>query len=318
MCGRTACTLAPDDVCQACCYGDRASGKKQMPVWRDAPGGQQYYPSHNIAPGSHTPVLISSQHYPSELSEMTARVVQPMKWGLTPSWHKGDPMKMEYETTNCRAEGMLTKKTYRAPLDKGRRCVVLADGFFEWKRDQKVKQPYFISFSKDSASTVKKEDIVVKHEDDELKHNVEDSDKRLLTMAGVFDIWKPPDGGAPIFSYSVITVKSSPAMSWIHDRMPAILTTDEEIEDWLNFSTVPLVKASKLIRPVECVSMYPVSTIVNNSRNKSPDCTKPIDLQKSTKTASSNFMMNWLKPKTKSDVKTDEPDVKKIKHENTD
>lgn len=51
-----------------------------------------------------------------------------MKWGLTPSWHKGDPYKIPYETNNCRAEGMLEKRTYKVPLQKGYRCVILADG----------------------------------------------------------------------------------------------------------------------------------------------------------------------------------------------
>ena len=57
-----------------------------------------------------------------------------MKWGLVPPWHKGDPNKLEYETNNCRAEGMLTKRTYKNPLEKGNRCVVLADGWVEWFR----------------------------------------------------------------------------------------------------------------------------------------------------------------------------------------
>ncbi len=55
-----------------------------------------------------------------------------MKWGLTPSWHKGDPYKVEYETNNCRAEGMLMKRTYKVPLEKGRRCVILAEGYIEY------------------------------------------------------------------------------------------------------------------------------------------------------------------------------------------
>lgn len=74
-------------------------------------------------------MIISSQHYLGELDKLTERVVQPMRWGLVPSWHKGDPKNVGYETNNCRAEGMLEKKTYKVPLEKGRRCVVLADGY---------------------------------------------------------------------------------------------------------------------------------------------------------------------------------------------
>ncbi|XP_033730189.1 abasic site processing protein HMCES-like [Pecten maximus] len=394
MCGRTACTLAPDDVCQACNYHDR-KGEAQKPMWRDPPGGQQYYPSYNVSPGSHTPVLLSSKHYFGELEGLSDRVIQPMMWGLVPSWHKGDPKKVSYETNNCRAEGMLEKRTYKVPLEKGRRCVVLADGFFEWKRDKDKKQPYFIYFPKSSSCTasdanggIKKEvkmedsdwpDIKEESTDErteylsrecgdldkvvdnktsqdkedfrqksELKTEIKMepssdfpqnvklesdsfsdipdhcdrddldkkcqnfvnkegndgtgeavlSNKRLLTMAGVFDIWSPPDGAPPLYTYSVITVASSAAMDWLHHRMPAILTSEEEVNDWLDFGDVPLLKAVKNIRPVECIQLHPVSNVVNNSRNKTPDCVEPVDLRRPKQSASSNLMMSWLsKPK---------------------
>ncbi|KAL3870523.1 hypothetical protein ACJMK2_038578, partial [Sinanodonta woodiana] len=303
MCGRTACTLAPDDVCRACQFKDK-QGKSFQPLWRDAPGSMQYYPSYNIAPGAHTPVLISSKHYEAELGEITPRIIQPMRWGLIPSWHKGAMAEKTYETNNCRAESMLQKQTYKVPLQKGQRCVVLSDGFFEWKRSKDSKQPYFIYFpqdpppgspdfkmglSQDNADfktandncnfqiksktmSVIKEEITtmtgikgeIKTEHDQssdaidsklkevvIKKEIQDpiidgndpkSLPRLLTVAGVFDIWNPRDGSEPVFSYSVITVDASPAMSWIHDRMPAILTSDEEIEEWLDFGNVPITK----------------------------------------------------------------------------
>ncbi|KAK3605852.1 hypothetical protein CHS0354_017756 [Potamilus streckersoni] len=385
MCGRTACTLAPDDVCKACQFKNK-QGKSIQPMWRDAPGSMQYYPSYNIAPGAHTPVLISSKHYEAELEEITPRIVQPMRWGLIPSWHKGAMAEKTYETNNCRAESMLQKQTYRVPLQKGQRCVVLADGFFEWKRSKDSKQPYFIYFPQDpppgssdfkmglsSSHSQDKADFKTAKDDcnlqiksemktgiteeikiktgiteeikiktgikEEIKKNtgiteeiktecgqsadsidsklkeiavkkeiqdpkMDGSDQkflpRLLTVAGVFDVWNPPDGSEQVYSYSVITVDASPAMSWIHDRMPAILTTDEEIEEWLDYGNIAISKAVKLIRPVECIQLHPVSTVVNNSRNKTPECVMPIDLSKPKKSASSSMMMNWLskgKPK---------------------
>lgn len=380
MCGRTACTLAPDDVCKACSYND-GKGKTKKPLWRDAPGGHQYYPSYNVSPGSHTPVLLSSKHYPGELEGISDQIIQPMMWGLVPSWHKGDPKKVSYETNNCRAEGMLEKRTFKTPLDKGRRCVVLADGFFEWKRDKNQKQPYFIYFPSSSTGTAKTNDFRIKEEvknsdsdwtdlkkepcdwlevksepGENTVHNVPDSkgqpdkkeldpntvaavsgvkdvkdsieikteikmessdsveeaildtefpdgendskSQRLLTMAGVFDIWKPPDGAPPLYSYSIITVAASAAMDWLHHRMPAILTSQVEINDWLDFGEVPLSMAVNSIRPVECIQLHPVSTVVNNSRNKTPDCVEPVDLKKPKLSASSNLMMSWLsKPK---------------------
>lgn len=304
----------------------------------------------------------------------TERVVQPMQWGLIPSWHKGSPKKVSYETNNCRSESMLEKPTYKVPLQRGRRCVVLADGFFEWKRDQAKKQPYFIYFpdkkdtdereTNSSCLKVKKEEngVSVKSERDsnlgivkEEKENLEqeggsecpadtsslnpadvllkkeiktelngtDKDhqahtgggetKRLMTMAGVFDVWKSSDGSPPVLSYSVITVESSPAMMKVHHRMPALLLTDKEVQEWLDSENVPLEKAVKNIRATEEIQMHPVSDIVNNSRNKSPDCTKPIDLTKPKSTPSSNLMMKWLSKGKKE--QSNEPLSKRIKTE---
>lgn len=363
MCGRTACTLAPDDIVRACTFRNR-QGRHQRPVWKDAPGGQQYYPSYNIAPASHTPVLVSSKHFP-ELETLSERVVQPMKWGLVPKWHKGDPNKLDYETNNCRAEGMLTKKTYKTSLERGNRCVILADGFFEWKRSKEGKQPYFIYFPQDSqdqkpadvkpgltshpdeadlvphTSTERKTkrkatDIKPDRDSSEqpvktepqdhdqshqtIKNESDDNDdtewtgKRLLTMAGVFEIWHPADGSEPMYSYSVITVNASPAMAWIHNRMPAILSSDEEIHNWLEYEEVPLAKAVQLIVPKECITSHMVSSVVNNSRNKAPECIELYNPKEVKKTASSNLMMNWLnKAKPSPRKEQTEPDIKKPK-----
>ncbi|XP_076436938.1 abasic site processing protein HMCES-like [Babylonia areolata] len=378
MCGRTACTLAPDDVVRACTFRNR-QGKTRRPVWKDPPGGQQYYPCYNVAPTAHTPVLLSSKHYPGELESFSERVVQPMKWGLVPPWHKGDPYKLEYETNNCRAEGMLTKRTYKTPLEKGKRCVILADGFFEWKRGPEGKQPYFIYFPQKSATSqpdskpakpdlkpslqaqvkrepldtkpdlrepdptsvtcrvkqepvdneagpqkrdhespvsarIKQEPTDIKPDPDAdlgmVKEEVKETDltadtedeewqgKRLLTIAGVFDVWQPPDGSPPLYSYSVITVASSPVMAGIHHRMPAILSTEEEVSAWLDFAEVPLTQAVKVIHPIDTISMHMVSPVVNNSRNKSPECVQQYNPKVVKKTASSSLMMNWLKKKT--------------------
>ncbi|XP_076091682.1 abasic site processing protein HMCES-like isoform X1 [Mytilus galloprovincialis] len=297
--------LEPDDICKSCSFKSKTTGKgRQQPVWRDPPGGQKYYPSYNVAPGSHTPVLISSQHYQGELDTITERVIQPMRWGLVPSWHKGDPTNVGYETNNCRAEGMLEKKTYKVPLEKGRRCVVLADGFYEWKRDQGKKQPYFIYSPQETWVKKENSDLEVKKEPidpdqnfnvKEVKHEEETevTERKLLMMAGVFDVWHPPDNSAPVYSYSVITVESSPAMSWIHHRMPAILTNDAEIDEWINFAEVPLRGAVQNIRPTLSLQMHPVTTAMGNSRYKSPDCVQSVDLKK-PKAPVNSLMKNWL------------------------
>ncbi|RUS84866.1 hypothetical protein EGW08_007407, partial [Elysia chlorotica] len=427
MCGRTACALAPDEVVRACSYKDR-HGKRKKPSWVDAPGGQKYTPAYNVAPGCFTPVLLSGKHLSTRTAQLDGqslhgipdRVVMPMKWGLVPPWHQGDPNKVPYETNNCRAEGMLEKKTFKVPLMRGNRCVILAEGFFEWKTSKDGKQPYYFYFSQNhlKSSPVKNEvytlpsDKMVKSEKigsteqtykdrkplnpdlllnnpsnkvqlrtadfksspfspennnttsksfhqvkkeveltsntiksecfsergsyDESSRNIEitsisekrltdqsycevsrtdDTDidsikereceegeslstacdgQRLLTMAGVFDVWKADENAPPLYSYSVITVSSSQDMDWCHHRMPAILSTEEEVQNWLDFSSLPLSKATSLIKPKVCLTHHAVSKQVNNSRYQAADSVKPVQVGKQIATPGSKFMQQWL------------------------
>ncbi|XP_005992610.1 abasic site processing protein HMCES [Latimeria chalumnae] len=299
MCGRTACTLAPDEVRRACTYRDK-QGKRRKPEWRD--GDQdKYKPSYNKSPQSNSPVLVSRKHFQKD-ADSSERLLATMRWGLVPSWFReNDPAKMQYSTNNCRSDGIMKKKSYKDPLLKGQRCVILADGFYEWQRQKAEKQPYFIYFPQ------------TKEEQSKSEETAEEEWKgwRLLTMAGLFDCWQPPDGGEPLFSYTVITVDASKTMDSIHDRMPAILEGDEAIEKWLDFGKVPSQEAVKLIHPTEGVDLHPVSTIVNNSRNNTPECIKPIELGAKTQpelSASGLMMLKWLK--TESPKKENSQDLK--------
>ncbi|XP_078347006.1 abasic site processing protein HMCES-like isoform X2 [Oculina patagonica] len=315
MCGRTACTLAPDEFSKACRFKGK-NGKVQEPTWRDAASGGKYYPSYNISPQSFTPVLLSSQHFNTAASEVTSeRVLQPMRWGLIPSWHRGDPKEFSYNMSNARSDTLLDKRSFKSPLEKGKRCVILAEGFFEWETLKGgKKQPYYIYFKKDAKAKVKQEETSTQqggnpqikeeaspHEPDVKSVKIKDEpvtlskvkeeatvcceDRRLLTMAGLFDCWQAPKGsaneGEELFSYTIITVDSCSSLNWLHNRMPAILDGEEEVCQWLEYGKVPWQKALDLVTPKDCLEWYPVSTIVNNSRNKSPECIKPIDLEAS-------------------------------------
>ncbi|XP_043563550.1 abasic site processing protein HMCES [Chiloscyllium plagiosum] len=281
MCGRTACSLAAEQIRRACAYRD-GRGRRRDPDWRDG-DRNKYKPSFNKSPHSHCPVLVSRKHFHKD-ADSTEQLLAAMRWGLIPSWFReSDPSKMLYNTSNCRSDGMLHKNSYKDPFMKGQRCVVLADGFYEWQRQNGEKQPYFIYFPQ----TCEKEE-----EDGE-----EWKGRRLLTMAGLFDHWAPPGGGEDFYTYTVITVDASKAMDWIHDRMPAILDGEEAVRMWLDYGQVPAMEALKLIHPTERIALHPVSTVVNNSRNDFLDCIKPIELgvKKEVKpTASSKLMMNWL------------------------
>ncbi|XP_047390741.1 abasic site processing protein HMCES isoform X2 [Sciurus carolinensis] len=124
---------------------------------------------------------------------------------------------------------------------------------------------------------------------------------RLLTMAGIFDCWEPPEGGELLYSYSIITVDSCSSLTSIHPRMPAILDGEEAVSKWLDFGEVPAQEALKLIQPTENITFHPVSSVVNNSRNNTPECLTPLSLvvKKEPKASgSSQMMMQWLTTKS--------------------
>ncbi|XP_068108804.1 abasic site processing protein HMCES [Hyperolius riggenbachi] len=288
MCGRTACTLAPQDVSKACEYQNK-QGEKTCPPWRDG-DCDKYNPSYNKCPQSNSPVLLSLKHFQKD-ADSSERVLAAMRWGLIPSWFtEKDPSKMQYNTSNCRSDTITQKTLYKGPLFKGKRCVILADGFYEWRRKEGEKQPYYIYFPP----------IKAEQSPDE-KDSTDCDGRRLLTMAGLFDCWETPNGGDPLYSYTVITVDACKTMDFIHDRMPAILDGDEEIQKWLDFGEVPTNEALKLIHPIENITYHPVSSIVNNSRNNSPECIVPIILkskQEPVLNASGKKMLQWLQNKS--------------------
>ncbi|XP_009079224.1 PREDICTED: embryonic stem cell-specific 5-hydroxymethylcytosine-binding protein, partial [Acanthisitta chloris] len=222
-------------------------------------------------------------------ADSSERVLMDMRWGLVPSWFKqDDPSKLQFNTSNCRSDTMLNKSSYKGALLKGKRCVVLADGFYEWQQQESGgKQPYFIYFPQTKDAM-----------DKEIEGDEEWKGWRLLTMAGIFDCWEPPAGGETLYTYTIITVDASRDVSFIHHRMPAILDGDEAIRKWLDFAEVPTQEAIKLIQPTENIVFHPVSTFVNSVRNNTPECVAPIELgaKKEVKTTpSSKAMLGWLK-----------------------
>ncbi|KFV78452.1 UPF0361 protein C3orf37, partial [Struthio camelus australis] len=231
-------------------------------------------------------------------ADSSERVLTTMRWGLVPSWFKkDDPSKMPFNTSNCRSDTMLTKSSYKGPLLKGKRCVVLADGFYEWQQHNGGKQPYFIYFPQTTTTTTE----------------TEEGDKewkgwRLLTMAGIFDGWEPPAGGDVLYTYTIITVDASKDVSFIHHRMPAILDGEEDFRKWLDFAEVPTQEAVKLIQPTENIVFHPVSTIVNSVRNNTPECMAPIELGVEVK-ASSKVMLGWLKSSQEGSPKKEENEL---------
>ncbi|XP_028262231.1 abasic site processing protein HMCES isoform X2 [Parambassis ranga] len=279
MCGRTACTLAPDEVSRACTYRNRG-GQRRQPRWRDG-DAEKYRPSYNKSPQSMNPVLLSQRHF-DKSAPVDECVLTSMRWGLIPAWFKeNDPSKMQYSTSNCRSENILEKKSYKvhtfvSPVPEPE------------KRDPTISSKENLVCPPGEASSV-------------LTKRMEDTGEwtgwRLLTMAGLFDCWTPPGGGEPLYTYSVITVNASPNLESIHNRMPAILDGQEEVRRWLDFGEVKSLDALKLLQSKDILTFHPVSSLVNNTRNNSPQCLQPVDLNSKKEpkpTASSKLMVSWL------------------------
>ncbi|KAF5398596.1 Embryonic stem cell-specific 5-hydroxymethylcytosine-binding protein [Paragonimus heterotremus] len=247
MCGRTACVLDKDTICKRCCLNPTSVGPV-IPKWINFNAKHQYVPSYNIAPGSFTPILTlgSTVHCPSFKA-----VIQPMRWGLVPSFARDDSA-TAFATSNARVESLLVKPAYGSAMRQGKRCVVLAQGFYEWKSVNDRKQPYYI-FPSDP--------------------------KQLLMMAGVFSFHEQKQ----LFSYSVITTDSVGVVADVHHRMPVILNTDDNVFAWLDSSNIganqaynSLLQLTKQMKSIS-LSIHPVTPRMNSTAFNEPTCIAPLD-----------------------------------------
>ena len=164
------------------------------------------------------------------------------RWGLIPFWAK--EASIGNKMINARAETILEKPSFRNPFRK-QRCLVLSDGFFEWKKSA-VKIPYRICLI----------------------------DGSPFAMAGIWERWKNP-GGEIIRSFSIITTQANSLVGELHDRMPVILPREKE-KQWLDGG--PEIELLKLLQPypAEGMKMYPVSSRVNSPANDGPEILEPV------------------------------------------
>jgi putative SOS response-associated peptidase YedK len=206
-------------------------------------GEDDWVPRYNIAPSQ--PVVTIRQD-----AGEPARKVSIMQWGLVPSWAKGPGI--GYKTINARAETVATTPSFREPF-KSQRCLVPADGFYEWQRDGKTKQPYCF----------------------------EVNDGELFAFAGLWDEWKNAQGEL-IESCTILTTMSNSLLADIHDRMPVILRQDD-YELWLDPAFRDTPSLSEMLRPFDArlMSRHPVSTRVNQIQNDDAECAKPLELGES-------------------------------------
>ncbi len=191
----------------------------------------------NAAPMMQLPVITGEE--PGKLSFF--------RWGLVPFWAK-DPS-MGSKMINAKSETLAEKPSFRNAL-KSRRCLVPADGFYEWKKEGTLKMPYRICLR----------------------------DESLFAFAGLWEAWKDAEGKV-LNTFTIITTSPNALLSGIHDRMPVILDPDLE-KHWLD-PRVPAGEALEFLNPYDPARMkaYRVSDKVNNVRNNTPDLLQPVEEQ---------------------------------------
>ena len=190
-------------------------------------------PSYNVAPQSFQPVVRLN-------ADTGEREIVQMRWGLVPFWAKDS--KMAFSTINAKCETCATSPAFREAL-KRRRCLVPADGFYEWKKlDAKTKQPYAIGL-KDGAP---------------------------LGFAGLWERWTDKATNQPLETYTIITTEPNELTVAVHNRMPVILAP-KDYERWLS-PGAPAQLPVDLLRPFEAdkMTMWRVDAAVGNVRNNLP------------------------------------------------
>ena len=197
-------------------------------------------PRYNIAPTQPVPVI---RQHPKE----PVRELSLMRWGLIPSWSKDSSAAARM--INARAETAATKPAFSDAL-KSHRCLIPADGFYEWVRMEKTKQPYCFEIN----------------------------NGELFAFAGLWDRWKDPNGQW-VKSCSILTTTPNAVTAAVHDRMPAILDP-HSYELWLNPGMTNVAAASELLKPFDARLMrcYPVNTRINHVANDDEECSAPVEL----------------------------------------
>lgn len=189
-------------------------------------------PHFNIAPSQPVAVVRRRDDH---------RELAFLRWGLIPSW--ADDPSIGNRMANARSETAATKPSFRKAF-RARRCLVVADGFYEWQRVDGRKQPYFVRLKND----------------------------RPFGMAGLWERWDK--GEEPIESCTILTTDANEVMKPIHDRMPVIISP-EQYDLWLDPRCQDV---TKVLRPYSSDDMlaYPISTLVNNWRNDTAKCIEPV------------------------------------------
>lgn len=207
-----------------------------------SPPDFDYKPRYNIAPTQEAPVIAEDEG---------GRRMGLLRWGLVPFWAE-DPG-IGSRMINARSETVARKPAFRSAL-RHRRCLVPADGFYEWKKvgegkgGKPAKTPFWI-------------------------HHV---GGKLFAFAGLWERWQPGNR-PPLYTFTILTTEAAPDIRRIHPRMPVILPAPRR-SDWLDPSSDP-VNLLESLRDFPAIPLqaHPVSTLVNSPGNDSPACIEEVD-----------------------------------------
>lgn len=221
MCGRAK---LPDDVSEI---------KLDLKIDWDEIG--DYQPRWNAAPTTKLPVVVADRR---------GRTLTLMRWGLVPSW--ATDIKIGYSTFNARAEGLPGRPAFRDAWRAGRRCLVIADGYYEWRDHD--RQPFAVALG----------------------------NRGPMTFAGLWESWRAPSGET-IKSFAIITTAANDLLRPLHARMPVLLEP-HHWPTWLGEAPTAQAELIAMLKPYPAAAMTycPVDRRVGNVRNDDPDLFEPL------------------------------------------
>ncbi|NJL77054.1 MAG: SOS response-associated peptidase [Saprospiraceae bacterium] len=191
---------------------------------------------YNIAPTQFAPVVTNTQ----------PGLFQHFTWGLVPFWSKDG--KNTGKMINARAEGIESKPSFRQPI-RTKRCLVLADSFYEWRKTGTQKQPYRILLQNGT----------------------------WLVFAGIWEEWR--GGEQPMRSFSIITTTPNREMATLHDRMPVLLLDAATQQQWLSENSLPSILALLKPPPDDVLTYYPVNPLMNKATFDAPSIHTPFSVE---------------------------------------
>jgi putative SOS response-associated peptidase YedK len=225
MCGRFLASKSPDEIARWFATRNATPNSR---------------PRYNVAP---TQDILAVRFNP----ETKERTLDALRWGLVPFWAKD--IKIGYSLINAKAETVAEKPAFREAF-KSRRCLIAADGFYEWKKlDAKTKQPYAIAMK----------------------------DRSLFGFAGLWERWTDKASGEVVRSCTIITTTPNEVCAPIHDRMPVIVAP-EDYAKWLGEDEVDPVRLLQTLRPfsAEKMTCSPVDRRVGNVKNDEAALIEPV------------------------------------------